>query len=155
MELKNILAINGKPGLYKLISNSGSRLIVESISEGKKVPISASSKISALEDIAIFTFEEDVPLTLVFDKMFEDNDGKEGLSHKDDPSKLREGISKILSDLDHERVYDSDLKKLYQWYNLLLASGQFEVQPEEDVKEEEVKEDLKAEDKAEESEKEA
>jgi len=134
MELKNILAISGKPGLYKLISNSGSRLIVESISEGKKVPISASSKISALEDIAIFTFEEDVPLTLVFDKMFEDNDGKEGLSHKDDPSKLREGISKILSDLDHERVYDSDLKKLYQWYNLLLASGQFEVQPEEDVK---------------------
>jgi len=135
MELKNILAINGKPGLYKLISNSGSRLIVESISEGKKVPISASSKISALEDIAIFTFEEDVPLTLVFDKMFEDNDGKEGLSHKDDPSKAsRKVFPKILSDLDHERVYDSDLKKLYQWYNLLLASGQFEVQPEEDVK---------------------
>lgn len=145
MELKNILAISGKPGLYKLISNSGSRLIVESIGEGKKVPVSATSKISALEDIAIFTFEEDVPLSLVFDKMFEANDGKEGLSHKDNPSKLREAISEILEDLDHERVYDSDLKKLFQWYNLLLASGQFEVEPEaEEVEETEDKSEKEA-----------
>lgn len=140
MELKNILAISGKPGLYKLLSNSGSRLIVESISEGKKMPVSASSKISALEDIAIFTFEEDVPLSEVFDNMFEKNEGKPGLSHKDKPAELRAELSTILSDLDHERVYDSDLKKLFQWYNLLLASGQFEVEPEAVPEEEDEKE---------------
>lgn len=140
MELKNILAISGKPGLYKLLSNSGSRLIVESVADGKKMPVSASSKISALEDIAIFTFEEDVPLSEVFEKMFEKNDGKPGLSHKDNSAELRAALSDILSDLDHDRVYDSDLKKLFQWYNLLLASGQFEVEPEAVSEEDDEKE---------------
>ena len=109
-----------------MVSNNGHRLIVESLEDGKKLPVSATHKISALADIAIFTMEEDVPLSEVFDKMYEKTGGAAAPNHKSNPSELRDFISQILSDLDHDRVYDSDLKKLFFWFNILHEQGAFE-----------------------------
>lgn len=125
MELKNVLAISGKPGLFRLISNNASRLLVESISDGKKLPVPPTSKVSSLDDIAIFTVEEDVPLSQVFQLIYEKTGGAESLDHKSGGSELRDYVSEILDGLDHERVYDSDLKKLFQWYNILFNAGFF------------------------------
>lgn len=125
MELKEILAISGKPGLYRLISSNASRLVVESIGERKKMPIPATSKVSSLEDIAIFTIEEDVPLAEVFTKMLEKTGEQPAPSHKAAPEELRTFINEVLADIDHDRVYNSDLKKLFQWYNLLLEANFF------------------------------
>lgn len=129
MELKEILAISGKPGLYRLISSNASRLVVESIGEGKKMPVPATSKVSSLEDIAIFTIEEDVPLADVFSKMLEKTGDQPAPSHKAAPEELRNYINAVLEGIDHDRVYNSDLKKLFQWYNLLLAADFFNEAP--------------------------
>ncbi len=125
MELKNVLAISGKPGLFRLISNNASRLLVESIADGKKLPVPPTSKVSSLDDIAIFTVEEDVPLSQVFQLIYEKTGGTESLDHKSGGSELRDYVADILDGLDHERVYDSDLKKLFQWYNILFNAGFF------------------------------
>ena len=130
MELTDILAISGKPGLHKLVSSNNARLIVESLEDGKKRPIAATNKISSLGDIAIFTMEEDVPLKEVFDLIYKKTGGKEAPGHKEEARVLRDYLSDILDDLDHERVYDSDLRKLFQWYNLLLNKGAFEATEE-------------------------
>ncbi len=126
MELTEVLSISGKPGLYRMLSNNGSRLIVESMVDGKKLPVSATAKISSLGDIAIFTVEEDVPLADVFAKIHDKTGGTAAPNHKSDPKVLRSYIDELLDDLDHQRVYDSDLKKLFQWFNILLANGFFD-----------------------------
>jgi hypothetical protein len=125
MELKNILAISGKPGLYRLISSTASRLVVESIADGKKMPVPSTSKVSSLEDIAIFTTEEEVPLAEVLQRLYEHTGKAEGPSHKAPATELRTALSEILDDVDHERVYDSDLKKLFNWFNILFNAGYF------------------------------
>lgn len=127
MELKNILAISGKPGLYRMVSSTASRLVVESIADHKKLPIPASSKVSSLEDIAIFTTEEEVPLAEVFARIYTKTEQSNGPDHKAPSTELRSYISEVLEDLDHERVYDSDLKKLFNWYNILFNDGFFTV----------------------------
>ena len=123
MELKNILTISGKSGLFKLVSSTGGKIIVESLIDNKKQPVSPTAKISSLEDIAIFTMEEDVPLAKVFELMKAKTGGEAAPDSKSTPATLRSFVSEILPDLDHDRVYDSDLKKLFTWFNQLLASG--------------------------------
>jgi hypothetical protein len=125
MELKNVLAISGKPGLYRLVSSNSARLVVESIADKKKLPVPPTSKVSSLDDIAIFTMEEDVPLVQVFERIYEKTNQGEGPDPKGDTDSLRTFLSGILSDLDHSRVYDSDLKKLFTWYNILFHDGFF------------------------------
>lgn len=125
MDLKSILAISGKPGLYRLVSSGTARLVVESIQDKKKLPVPATSKVSSLDDIAIFTIEEEVPLREVFSKIYEKTNRSQALSHKSTPGELRGFIAEVLTDLDHERVYDSDLKKLFNWYNILFEDGFF------------------------------
>lgn len=125
MELKNVLAISGKPGLYRLVSSNSARLVVESIADKKKLPVPPTSKVSSLDDIAIFTMEEDIPLIQVFERIYAKTNQSEGPDPKGDTSMLREFLSGLLTDLDHDRVYDSDLKKLFSWYNILLNDGFF------------------------------
>ena len=119
MDLRNILAISGKPGLYNLISSSQSRLIVESILDGKKMPMSSVNKISSLDDISIFTYEDDVPLIELFQKIKEKENGGPCINHKSSEAELRAYMEEILEDYDEDRVYASDLKKIFQWYNIL------------------------------------
>jgi hypothetical protein len=122
--LKTILAISGKPGLYKLVSNGRNMLIVESLANGKRVPAYAHDKIVSLGDIAIYTTEEDVPLSKVFETIKEKNESKavDMTAFTDDHS-LRAYFKEVLPDFDDERVYTNDIRKVFNWYNLLVGAG--------------------------------
>ncbi len=123
MNLKGIISIAGRPGLFKIVAQGKNSVIVESMTDKKRFPAHASDKISALEDISVYTTDEDVKLIEVYKKMYESLNGNAGLSHKEDPKKLREYVITFLPNYDSERVYDSDVRKLFQWYNTLIAEG--------------------------------
>lgn len=123
MNLKGLIAISGKPGLYKVAAQGRNNIIVESLDSGKKFPAFATDKISALEDISIYTYEEDVPLADVYGKLAEKTNYAKTISHKEKSELLREELTSFLPDYDEDRVYDSDIKKLFQWYNILVDKG--------------------------------
>ncbi len=123
MDLKGIIAISGKPGLYKVAAQGRNNIIVESLDSGKKFPAFATDKISALEDISIYTYETDVPLVDLYTKIADKNDFTAAISHKESAEKLREALTDVLPDYDEYRVYDSYIRKLYQWYNILIDKG--------------------------------
>ena len=141
MDLRNILAISGKPGLYNLISSSQTRVIVESIIDHKKMPISSVNKISSLEDISIFTYDDDIPLGEVFKMINEKEDGGKAIDHKSSEKELRSYMTEILEDYDQDRVYGSDLKKLFQWYNLLHDTDMLSFEDVESDKKDDQNED--------------
>lgn len=120
MDLTGIIAIAGKPGLYKIAAQGRNNIIVESLENGKKFPAFATDKISALEDISVYTYEEDLPLPEVYDRLAKAEDFKKSINHKESANKLREKIASFLPDYDEDRVHDGDLKKLFQWYNILV-----------------------------------
>ncbi|TXC81732.1 DUF5606 family protein [Luteibaculum oceani] len=126
MNLEGIIAIAGKPGLYKIVSRSMKGLLVESLIDGKRIPALATHKISALEDISMYTYEEDVPLKEIFPKIYEVQGGKKVENPKASNEELEGLFEKVLPDFDRERVYASDLKKLFAWYNLLHENDYFE-----------------------------
>lgn len=123
MDISGIIAISGKPGLFKIAAQGRNNIIVQSLDTGKKFPAFATDKISALEDICIYTYEEEMPLADVYTKLAEKENYGESISHKEAPDKLREHLTTYLPDYDEDRVYDNDLKKLYQWYNILVKHG--------------------------------
>ncbi len=147
MDLSKILAISGKPGLYKMLSETKNGLLVESIDNQKRFPVFAHEKISSLEEISIFTEDDDMPLKEIFKKMHELLEGKEAPDHKSDPAKLKAFFKEAVPEYDQERVYNSDIKKVIHWYNQLHGHNLLEFTEEEEEKEEEKKEDnAKAED---------
>ena len=123
--LRDILSITGKPGLYKLVSRGNNMLIVESLLDGKRVPTYARDKIVSLGEISMYTMGEDVSLSEVLTKLGE----KEGLKvaaidpKKADNDQLRDFFGEVLPDFDRDRVYPSDIRKLIQWYNILINAG--------------------------------
>jgi len=119
MNLKGIIAISGRPGLFKVVAQGKNNVIVESMIDKKRFPAYASEKISTLEDISIFTYDEDVKLTEVLKSIYDKNEGKEGISHKEDIKVLEKELKNHLPKYDQERVYASDIRKVFQWYNLL------------------------------------
>lgn len=124
--LKTILSISGKPGLYKLISQGKSMLIVESISaEKKRIPAYGNEKIVSLGDIAMYAAETEVPLIEVFASIKrKENAGVASIDlKKADANQLREYLAEVLPDFDRDRVYVTDIKKLISWYNILVANG--------------------------------
>lgn len=123
MDLQKILAISGKPGLYKLLSSNAASIIVESLVDGKRMPIHAAHKISSLEDISIYTYSEDIPLEEVFAKIAEKENRGLSLTGKESAAERRAYMEEILPEYDEDRVYDSDLKKLFKWYNMLNKLG--------------------------------
>lgn len=123
MALETIISITGKPGLYKILSQIKNGLIVESLTDKKRMPVYASEKVSALNDISIYTYTSDVPLKEVYERLFEKTGGKEAIDHKSKPEELRAFLKEVIDDFDQDRVYNSDLKKLFQWFNLLVANG--------------------------------
>lgn len=146
MNLTGIIAIAGKPGLYKVLAQSKNGLIVESLIDGKRIPAYATHKVSALEDISIYTYSEDVPLSAVFKAVYDKEKGGEAIAHNSKPEELREYLMSILPEYDQERVYSSDLKKLFSWYNLLHKSGNLILKEEEKAnKAEKVEEEVKEE----------
>ncbi|MDC1106056.1 DUF5606 domain-containing protein [Prolixibacteraceae bacterium] len=121
--MKKILAIGGRPGLYKVVSEAKNSIIVESVVDGKRLPAYATSKISALADISIFTTEGDIPLVDVFRKISEKEDGGKTISHKASANEIKAYFSEILPNYDEYQVYVSDMKKVFQWYNILQDTG--------------------------------
>ena len=146
--LRDILSITGKPGLYKLVSRGNNMLIVESLLDGKRVPTYARDKIVSLGEISMYTMSEDVSLSEVLTKLGE----KEGLKvttidpKKADNDQLRDFFGEVLPDFDRDRVYPSDIRKLIQWYNILINAGitDFSIEEEgEEVAIEEKKQETK------------
>ncbi len=131
MDLKEIMSVSGQSGLYRYISQGRNGIIVESFSDKKRSFVNASSKVSSLEDIAIFTSEEEVPLKQVLKSIFEHENGGPAPDPKSSPEELKAYMEKILPTYDHERVYVSDIKKLVTWYNTLLSLNMlsFEEEP--------------------------
>ena len=123
MEFNKIISVAGKPGLFHAISQTKTGFIVESLVDKKRFPIPSTNNVSLLENIAIYTYEEEVPLLTVFKTIYEKNEGKETISHKESGQKLTAYFSEILPEYDEERVYTSNIKKVIQWYNLLVKSG--------------------------------
>jgi hypothetical protein len=138
MDLTGIISISGKPGLYKVIAQAKNSVIVESLEDKKRIPAYATDRISALEDISIYTYGEDKPLKDIYADIYKKENGGAALSHKEDLKKLTAYLEEILPDYDQERVYSSDIKKIFQWYNLLHKSGNLKVVEEakEEAKEE-------------------
>ena len=131
MFLKDILSISGKGGLFKFIKQARNGIIVESLLDKKRTNAPASAKVSSLEDIAIFTSEEEVPLKQVLKKIFDQEKGGSAPDPKSSPEVLKAFMEKILPTYDQDRVYLSDIKKLVSWYNTLLSLNMltFEEEP--------------------------
>lgn len=123
MSLDKILAISGKPGLYELKAQTRGGFVAESLVDGKKLSVSVRHNVSMLSEIAIYTYTEEIPLKDVFQKIAEKEDGKEAISHKESKAKLEEYFKEILPEYDEDRVYVSDIKKVFQWYNMLIGAG--------------------------------
>ena len=123
MGLEKILSVAGKPGLYKLITQTRTGFVAESLLDGKRITVSLRSSVSVLSEIAIYTLEEEVPLRDVFKKMHEkENGGKTAIGHKEEKIKLEEYFFEVLPNYDEDRVYVSDIKKVIQWYNILTEN---------------------------------
>lgn len=124
--LQTILAISGKPGLYKLVSRAKNSLIVEILDEThRRMPAFATDRITSLADIAMYTDGDDVPLAKVLESMKTLEEGKAASIDykKAKGDELREYFAKVLPEFDRERVHNSDIKKLIQWYNILVDNG--------------------------------
>jgi len=124
MSLEKILSIAGKPGLYKLVTQTRTGFVAESLLDGKKITVSIRSNVSVLSEIAIYTLDEEVPLREVFQKIqVKEKGGKTSIAHKSEKIKLEEYFFEVLPNYDEDRVYASDIKKVIQWYNLLHENG--------------------------------
>lgn len=134
MSLDKILSIGGKPGLFKLVTQTRTGFVAESLIDGKRITVGMTSNVSVLSEIAIFTLEEELPLVAVFKKIQEKEDGgKTSIGHKEDKLKLEEYFFEVIPDYDEDRVYPSDIKKVIQWYNLLHQHGITDFTVEEEV----------------------
>ena len=134
MKISDVLAISGKPGLFKILASSPKNLVVESMIDGKRSSIPGSLRVSSLSDITMYTTNEDVPLREILKSMFDKNKGKPALSHNSAPQEVKDFIDSVVNDLDHGRVYASDLRKLVQWYNLLISQKALPFEEEEEKK---------------------
>ena len=135
MDLSKILSIAGKPGLYKLAGEAKNNLVVESLTDGKRMPAFAHERISSLQEISIYTTGEDLPLHDALKMIFEMTGGQPVENPKKMSSaKLKELFRKAIPEYDEDSVYVSDMKKVFTWYNLLLEKGLLEFN--EDEKEE-------------------
>ncbi|TDT47505.1 hypothetical protein CLV90_1581 [Maribacter spongiicola] len=137
MGLEKILSVAGKPGLYKLITQTRTGFVAESLLDAKRITVSLRSSVSVLSEIAIYTLEEEVPLREVFQKIqTKEEGGKTSISHKDEKIKLEEYFFEVLPDYDEDRVYVSDIKKVIQWYNILIDNKITDFSSEEVTSEE-------------------
>ena len=147
------MAIAGKPGLYKFVAQGRNAIIVEQIETGKRTSAFSHERINSLEEITVFTDDEDMPLKDVFKALHEKEDGKESISPKSDNNTLKEYFGEVVPDYDRERVYVSDIKKILGWYNILQKADMLSFEEEEEEKKEETeapKEEAPAKDEKEE-----
>lgn len=148
--LKDILSISGHSGLFKLVAQSTKSIIVESLETHQKMPVYYTNKVSALEDIAIFTEDEEIPLEQIFEKIYKmENKQKSTVNEKSSNDEIKDYFGDILPDYDKERVYVSDMKKVLKWYNILLSQNILNFDEKKNEEKKAAKTDEKSEDKEE------
>ena len=140
IKLKDILSISGKGGLFKFVAQARNGIVVESLEDQKRHVAPSTARVSSLEDIAIYTNEEELPLSDLFYLIHEKNEGKAAISHKAAPDELKTRFRELVPEYDEERVYVSDIKKVFQWYNQLLAHDLLEVVEKENQESDEASE---------------
>jgi hypothetical protein len=123
MSIKKILAISGKPGLFELKVQTRTGFVAESLLDGKRITVSMRSNVSLLSEIAVYTYSEEVRLAEVFKAIATKENNEATISHKEDDAKLKAYFREILPEFDEDRVYTSDIKKIFNWYNLLQPKG--------------------------------
>ncbi len=122
--LKKIMSISGKPGLYKLVSNSKNMIIVESLADNRKLPVYARDRVVSLGDISIYTNEDEVPLKEVMVAIKNKENGQKiSIETMNKPEQLHKYFEEVLPNYDKERVYNHDIKKMINWYNLLIGAA--------------------------------
>ena len=141
MNIEGIINVSGKSGLHKIVSQGKNSIIVESLTDGKRMPVYSHSAANALEEIGIYTYGDTVPLVDVFTNIAKKEDCKVCISHKASKIELENYFREIIEDYDEDRVYISDIKKVFQWYNALHSSGLVKLPKEEKKKIKTKKED--------------
>ncbi|MBX2973663.1 MAG: DUF5606 domain-containing protein [Flavobacteriales bacterium] len=130
MDLSKIISVAGKSGLFRVVAQGRQAVIAESLLDGKRIPVPSSAKVSSLDDISMFTTGDDVPLKDVLMKLYEVEKGKESIDPKESDDKLFAKLGEALPEHDRERIYASDVRKLFAWYDQLLKAGEFEKKEE-------------------------
>ena len=125
MVIQEIIAIAGKPGLYRIIKTNRANLVVESMLDKKRISIPGTSRISSLADITMYTTGEDALLMDILNTMFEKGEKVTSPESNSSPQVVRDFVDSLIPNLDHERVYNSDLKKLAQWFSILRENNAF------------------------------
>ena len=120
LKLKDILAIAGQPGLFKFVARSSNGVIVESLSDHKRMNATGTAKVSSMAEIAIYTYEEDMPINEVFTNLYNHTGGKAAISHKSEPQLLKALIAEVIPEYDRERVHVSDIKMALAWFNIFF-----------------------------------
>ena len=123
MDLKGLINITGKPGLFKVVSQNQKIIIVESLIDKKRIPIHSHNQANLLEEIGIYTYEDVLSLSEVFKKIAKKEKCQKSISHKSSSNELISYFRNILSNYDEEKVYISDIKKVINWYNILQSVG--------------------------------
>lgn len=131
MTLDKILSISGKPGLFELVAKTRNGFIAKSLVDGKKIPVNIQNNVSMLSEIAIYTYTDEIPLKSIFKQMFEKTEGKQAIDHKSSKTDLQNFFSEVLPEYDEDRVYASDIKKVVQWYNLLVKQDMLDLSDDE------------------------
>jgi hypothetical protein len=135
MDIKDYIAISGQPGLFKMVTQGKNILIAENLSTGQRIPVHASSHVSSMEEIAVFTDTEDKPLKEVFFEIYQKEQGKPVLDPKKSTNdQIREYFASVLPTYDRDKVYISDMKKIFTWYNILITSPDIDWSMEEEGK---------------------
>lgn len=123
MSLEKILAISSKPGLYELKAQTRSGFVAQSLKDGRKIAVNLRHDVSMLSEITVYTQEDEMPLSEIFEKIFSTENGEKSIDHKKSKDKLIAHFKEIIPEYDDSRVYVSDIKKIFQWYNLLIDKG--------------------------------
>lgn len=137
MEFEKILSVSGRPGLYELKTQTRAGILAESLIDGKKIQVNLRNNISLLSEISIYTYADEMSLREIFSSIFEKTGGQKSIDHKSPKKELEKYFREILPEYDEDRVYKSDIKKILQWYNILIDKGFTNFKKEESTDEEE------------------
>ena len=155
MELKDFISVAGKSGLHTIVGKSKNNVIVESLKDKKRFPIFNTNKISGLSDISIYTYDEEILLSELFDRIQKKYKKEAAISHLESAEELKKVFEELVPNYDQEQVYNSDIKKVFQWYNILhdtdnlikeeLKEEKKESSDDSDIKKEDSKKEAKKE----------
>jgi hypothetical protein len=132
MDISKIISVSGKSGLFRLVSQTRNGIIVESLLDKSRMPVYSTQPVSSLEEISVFTTGEDMPLKTVFQRIFQSLDGQKAIDPKSSNEVLKAFLEKVLPEYDKDRVYASDIKKMINWYNILVDNELIDLVVEEE-----------------------